>query len=159
MWLTGERQRGRRRDSGAICCAVPTAGRWKDVERAQSLSGNYFLWPVQSSRAPRRPTTVNNKVLKHLKVGTRATRRAQEGVRGVSPACRGRYCLSSSAQTCCGHPVRPLLFLSPVAPAEEEAEEEVVEEEEEEEEELVFGISICKKKKKSTTHETSGDCT
>lgn len=58
--------------------------------------------------------------------------------------------MSSNAQTCCGHPVRPLLFLSPVAPAEDEEEDEDVEEEEEEEE-LVFGISICKKRKQTNT--------
>lgn len=63
--------------------------------------------------------------------------------------------MSSSAQTCCGQPVRPLLFLSPVAAAEaEEVEEEEVDEEDEEEE-LVFGISICNEAK----HESSGDCT
>lgn len=51
--------------------------------------------------------------------------------------------MSSSAQTCCGQPVRPLLFLSPVAPVDEEDVEEEEVDEEEEEDELVFGISIC----------------
>lgn len=42
------------------------------------------------------------------------------------------YCLSSRAQTCWGHPVRPLLFLSPAD-----------DEEDEEEDDVVLGISIC----------------
>lgn len=44
-----------------------------------------------------------------------------------------RYCLSSRAQTCWGHPVRPLLFLSPADEEDEDAEDGVV-----------FGISTCR---------------
>lgn len=46
-----------------------------------------------------------------------------------------RYCLSSRAQTCWGHPVRPLLFLSP---ADEEDDDE------DEDDEVVLGISTCR---------------
>lgn len=36
------------------------------------------------------------------------------------------YCLSSRAQTCCGHPVRPLLFLSPVVEEDDDDEDDEV---------------------------------
>lgn len=54
--------------------------------------------------------------------------------RGVRQDWGGRYCLSSRAQTCWGHPVRPLLFLS----AADEADDE-----EDDEDEVVLGISTC----------------
>ena len=47
------------------------------------------------------------------------------------PAWRWQYYLSSRAQTCWGHPVRPLLFLS------------LADEEEDEDDEVALGISSC----------------
>lgn len=44
------------------------------------------------------------------------------------------YCLSSRAQTCWGHPVRPLLFLSPA----------VEEDDDEDDDEVVLGIATCR---------------